>query len=120
MGVRFEWHFLQLIGVLMTNHLLLARGAVAAAILGAALGVGAQTQVPQTATPGATGSAAVDGAATVDAAFKQADVNADGKLSSDELSQIPALASMFADLDKDKDGAVSSAEFSAGVTVKTN
>jgi len=107
----------------MTNHLLLARGAVAAVIFGAALGVSAQTQAPatpQTATPGTTGSAAVDGAATVEAAFKQADVNADGKLSSDELSAIPELAPRLPDLDKDKDGAVSSAEFSSGVTVKTN
>jgi hypothetical protein len=104
----------------MSNLSLLARGSFAAFIVGAALSTNAQTQAPQTPTTEPASPAAAGGAATIDAAFKQADVNADGKLSSDELSQFPSLAQRFADLDKDKDGAVSSAEFSAGVTVKSN
>ena len=93
-------------------------------VLGAALGANAQTQAPQTQTPQTPSATATSpspsGSATVDAAFKQADLNADGKLSSEELKQIPALSSRFSDLDKDKDGSVSSTEFSAGVTVKSN
>ncbi|CAG1019530.1 partial serine/threonine-protein phosphatase 2B regulatory subunit, partial [Burkholderiaceae bacterium] len=58
--------------------------------------------------------------ATIDAAFKQADTDADGKLSQAELGRIPALATRFADLDKDKDGSVSTQEFSSGVEVKGN
>ncbi|HEV7914680.1 MAG TPA: EF-hand domain-containing protein [Albitalea sp.] len=107
----------------MSTTSLLARGSLTALLLGAALGAGAQTSPTPTptpsagATPSATGTASVD-AATLDAAFKQADTNHDGKLSSDELKVIPSLASRFADLDKDKDGSISSAEFAAGVSVK--
>ncbi|HEX6707865.1 MAG TPA: EF-hand domain-containing protein [Albitalea sp.] len=104
--------------------------------LGAAMGAQAQTAAPgsqapaaTTTAPGtATGTAAPttgasptsSSAATIEAAFKRADVNGDGRLSSSELAQIPALASKFGDLDKDKDGFVSNAEFSAGVSVKSN
>jgi hypothetical protein len=110
----------------MSNISLLARGSFAVLVLGAALSATAQTQTPQTSSgttsPGSTAGAGAtaDTAATIDAAFKRADTNADGKLSADELKQIPSLASRFSDLDKDKDGAVSSTEFSAGVTVKSN
>ena len=113
----------------MSNLSLLARGSLTALVLVAAVGANAQTQSSQGSTSGtggstgAAGSAATPAAgssATVDAAFKQADVNGDGKLSAEELKAIPALAGRFSDLDKDKDGSVSSAEFAAGVTVKTN
>lgn len=107
----------------MTRSTSLVRSAFAAFILGSAASAQAQTQAPQTpqtTSPGAAAPAAGGDAATIDAAFKQADTNADGKLSSDELSQYPALAPRFPDLDKDKDGFVSSVEFSSAVTVKGN
>ncbi|WP_280151353.1 EF-hand domain-containing protein [Piscinibacter sp. XHJ-5] len=105
----------------MSKPTLLARGSLAVVVLGAALGASAQTQTPQNpsgATSPAGSSTSVS--ATLDAAFKRADTNGDGKLSPDELKQIPSLASRFGDLDTDKDGAISSTEFSAGVTVKSN
>jgi hypothetical protein len=103
----------------MPTFTMLARTALAPLALVTALGATAQTQTPQTPSTGtATPPATASGKATLDAAFKQADTDADGKLSNAELSQIPALASKFADLDKNKDGSVSSDEFSAGVAVK--
>jgi hypothetical protein len=56
----------------------------------------------------------------VDASFKRADANGDGKLSSNEAGKFPALAAKFAALDKDKDGFLSADEFSAAMTVKTS
>jgi hypothetical protein len=100
----------------MSTLSLLARGSLAALVLGAAVGATAQSQTPS----GAAGGTAANAAATVDAAFKRADTNGDSKLSPDELKQIPQLASRFGDLDTDKDGAISNTEFSAGVTVKAN
>lgn len=50
-----------------------------------------------------------------EAAFKRVDANADGKISKDEATAMPALASKFTELDRDKDGALSLSEFMAGV-----
>lgn len=102
----------------MSNLSRIALGSLAALVLGVAH---AQYQAPAPATPvPESTSPAADSSAIVQTAFKRADLNGDGRLSSDELSQFPALSSRFTDLDKDKDGFVSSSEFSAGVTVKTN
>lgn len=94
-----------------------ARVTFASLALVAAVGAQAQAQAPQSPATG-TAAPAAGSQATVDAAFKQADTDRDGKLSGAELSQIPALASKLAELDKNKDGVVSSDEFSAGVTTK--
>ena len=47
-----------------------------------------------------------------EAAFKRVDANADGKISKAEASAMPGLAAKFAELDRDKDSALSLAEFS--------
>jgi Ca2+-binding EF-hand superfamily protein len=56
----------------------------------------------------------------IEGAFKQTDINEDGKLSSEEVNQHPALAAKFNSLDKDKDGFLSSQEFASGVMIKDN
>jgi hypothetical protein len=109
----------------------LVRGSLTALIAGSAALAYAQTATPQAATPQATpaepapapamGSGTkVDASLKVSAAFKRADANGDGKLSSAEAGKLPTLAAKFAELDKDKDGFLSSEEFSAGATVKSN
>ncbi len=50
----------------------------------------------------------------VEAAFAKADTNGDGKVSKDEAAKMPELSAKFATLDKDKDGALTLAEFAAG------
>jgi EF hand len=49
-----------------------------------------------------------------EAAFKRADANGDGKLTKEEAARLPAIAAKFEELDKDKDGALSMSEFTAG------
>jgi Ca2+-binding EF-hand superfamily protein len=48
------------------------------------------------------------------AAFKRADADADGKLSKEESARMPAVAEKFGELDSNKDGFLSMAEFTAG------
>ena len=47
----------------------------------------------------------------VEAAFTKADANGDGKVSKDEAAKLPAIATKFDALDKDKDGMLSMGEF---------
>ena len=54
--------------------------------------------------------------AALEAAFTRADTNADNKLSPDEAERLPAIAAKFKELDKDKDGFLSLAEFAVGYT----
>lgn len=123
----------------------LVRGSLVVFIAGAAASAYAQTAAPQApaaqtpaaqtpapqapapqATPAepaqpATGSGTkADATLKVDASFKRADANGDGKLSSTEAGKFPALAAKFTALDKDKDGFLSADEFSAAMTVKTS
>ena len=53
----------------------------------------------------------------VEAAFAKADANGDGKVSKDEAAKMPEISAQFATLDKDKDGALTLAEFAAGYTM---
>ncbi|MCK6416921.1 MAG: EF-hand domain-containing protein [Giesbergeria sp.] len=48
------------------------------------------------------------------AAFDRADANADGKLSPQEAQQLPAIGNRFEQLDNNRDGFLSRAEFEAG------
>ncbi len=101
----------------------IARACLSAALVSATFSAAAQATspaqpqapAPQTQAPAATDAAAASNASAADTAFKRADVNGDGKLSSDEARQYPALAGKFTEFDKDADGALSSQEFSAGV-----
>ena len=52
----------------------------------------------------------------LEAAFTKADANADGKLSKEEAMAVPAVGAKFAELDKNKDGFLTLAEFSTGFT----
>jgi Ca2+-binding EF-hand superfamily protein len=51
-----------------------------------------------------------------EAAFKRVDGNADGKISKVEAAAMPGLAAKFAELDRDKDDALTLAEFSVAYT----
>ena len=52
----------------------------------------------------------------IEAAFTKADANADGKLSREEAAMLPMVGAKFAELDKNKDGFLTLAEFAAGYT----
>lgn len=58
-------------------------------------------------------TAAAPSTADLEAAFKRADTNADGKLSRDEAARLPEVAAKFDQFDADKDGMLTWAEFSA-------
>lgn len=81
----------------------LIRSVALAAATALALPLAAQTQAPADMSP-------------AEAAFKRVDTNTDGKISRQEATAMPGLAAKFVELDRDKDGAVSLAEFSAAYT----
>jgi len=83
---------------------MLNRTAAIIALSSAAWGVSAQT----TAEPSAKEKTALE------AAFMRADANADNKLSKEEAARLPAISAKFAELDKNKDGVLSLAEFAVG------
>ncbi len=48
-------------------------------------------------------------------AFVRADKNGDGKLSKEEAESLPAIANRFEQIDTDKDGSISQAEYLAAL-----
>jgi EF hand len=66
----------------------------------------------QAAGAGAKDKGGADKSA-IEAAFKRADSNGDGKLSKEESARLPEVQANFDTLDKDKDGNLSMAEFMA-------
>lgn len=93
----------------MTLRSSLIRFTLATACTGFAAASLAQTAAP--AAPDAKGRMAVE------AAFTKADANGDGKITKDEAAKMPEIAGKFEVLDKDKDGALTLAEFAAGYRV---
>jgi len=86
---------------------------VAMLLAGFAFGATAQT-APQAAQP-ETGA---KDKAVVETTFGRADANGDGKVSKEEAAKLPAIASRFDELDKNKDGVLSIEEFAAGLVSK--
>ena len=87
-----------------------------AALIGLPLAAQAQAQPqpqPQPQPP-ATDAAAKDKAA-IEAAFRRADVNKDGKLSRAEAEMLPSIAARFDEIDKDKKGYLTLDEFMSAV-----
>lgn len=77
----------------------------------AVAGALALTSVHAQTTPPRDGPAAT--AADPAELFKQLDVTKRGKLSRGEVANVPQVADRFAELDRDKDGFLTLAEFSA-------
>ena len=92
---------------------------VAAITLASAFVAAPMLSQAQSATP-SPAAAPQQGSAKMSAAeaFKLADTNQDGKLSRDELAAMPAMAAKFDAIDKDKDGSISLAEFTAAYAAK--
>ena len=70
----------------------------------------AAASMAQTAVPAPDAKARM----ALEAAFTKADANGDGRISKEEASKLPDIASRFEMLDKDKDGSLTLAEFAAG------
>ncbi len=64
--------------------------------------------------PAAPAAASPDNARYIEA-FARADKNADGKLSKEESENLPAIAQRFEQIDADKDGSISQAEYLAAL-----
>jgi len=85
---------------------MLNRTAAIIALSSVAWGVSAQTK----AEPSAQDKMAIE------AVFTRVDANGDSKLSKEEAARLPAISAKFDQLDKDKDGSLSLAEFTVGAT----
>jgi EF hand len=86
------------------NAMSMAIIAVAALHIGS---VHAQMTAPSSPPPS---SPSADTARYLEA-FARADKNADGKLTKEEAENLPAIAQRFEQIDTDKDGAISKAEY---------
>lgn len=85
-----------------------SRALAVSLLLGVALGVQAQMQAP-------VPDAAARDKAAIEAAFRRADVNKDGKLSRAEAEMLPSVAARFDEIDKDKKGYLTLDEFMLAV-----
>lgn len=75
-----------------------------------------QNTAPQAGSKNSTGPALVPAPQSTasTAAFDRADVNKDGQLSAQEAAKLPAIVQRFKELDADKSGTLSRAEFEKG------
>ena len=87
--------------------------------LAAALMVGLSVGTPALAQAAGTDAMPKDKAA-VEAAFKRADVNKDGKLSKAEAAMLPNISARFDEIDKDKKGYLTMEEFMGAATAPAN
>jgi len=92
----------------MSTRTLLRVAALPFVLAGAALMAHAQTKNPS-AEPAPAKDKEV-----IEAAFKRADANGDGKLSKEEAAKLPAISAKFEQLDKSKQGFITLEEFAAG------
>ena len=76
-------------------------------LAGLALSTHAQTQATSNEQP----TAAVD-KTVIEGAYTRTDLDGDGKLTRQEAVKLPAISAKFEELDADKDGTLSLAEFS--------
>lgn len=77
-------------------------------------GFGPSAQATQATPPKYTTGPAAAAPSAASAAFDRADANHDGKLSPQEAATLPAIGNRFEQLDTDKDGFLSHAEFDKG------
>ena len=94
-----------------------ARGSLLAVLASGVMVAHAQTGSTQE-QPAERAQPAPDLKTRIETVFRQTDADGDGKLSSEEVQQHEALAARFQALDKNKDGFLSSEEFSSGVIVR--
>jgi hypothetical protein len=93
----------------MSTRTLLRVAALPFVLAGAALMAHAQTK-----NPSAEPAPVAKDKEVVEAAFKRADANGDGKLSKEEAAKLPAISAKFDQLDKSKQGFITLEEFAAG------
>jgi Ca2+-binding EF-hand superfamily protein len=102
----------------------LTRSTLTACLASLAVVAGSAWAQQSTGSTGTAGTGAATGAAAkatgagdnksaIAAAFKRADANGDGKMSKEESARLPEVQAKFDELDKDKDGSLSLAEFTA-------
>ena len=70
---------------------------------------------PRSGSKFSSGPSTAQSGTSASAAFDRADANQDGQLSAQEATQLPAIAQRFKELDTDRNGLLSRAEFETGV-----
>lgn len=79
-----------------------------------ATGTGGPTSSPGTTGSGTTGTGTVGGTASDASLFKELDKDKDGQVSKDEAKRSADVQARFKDLDKDGDGKISMTEWNSG------